>query len=164
MNSNNHEPPGEQPFTVSPVLQIHLIEMMSWFADQEQLDQWAGPNFRYPFDLESFTEDLRLQALDSLCLIDNKSRLVAFGQVYERVGRCHLGRLVVSPRFRGQGAVAVLMNELIRVGTAKFATSECSLFVLEDNKGAIRAYEKAGFKTTEYPEPMPLENTRYMVK
>jgi ribosomal protein S18 acetylase RimI-like enzyme len=154
----------EALLTASPVTESQLYELMTWFASREQLDQWAGPNFRFPLVFASFVDDLRLSELDSISLIDAHNRFSAFGQVYCRVGRCHLGRLIVAPDFRGQGIISQLINTLTTIGHQKFNTTESSLFVLNDNTPAIKAYEKLGFRCAPYPQDMPLENTQYMIK
>ena len=78
---------------------------MSWFNSEPELREWAGPVFDYPFDAQSFTNDLKLDTLDSFSMLNQQGELLAFGQCYERVGRWHLGRLAVSPEHRGQGLV-----------------------------------------------------------
>lgn len=74
-----------------------FIELMSWFSTEEELSIWSGPGFRYPFDLSSFKEDLKLDSLKSFSFVSHERKLLAFGQYYPRLGKCHLGRLVVNP-------------------------------------------------------------------
>lgn len=136
---------------------------MNWFTDQAITLEWAGPGLRYPFDEQTFLEDLALNRLDSFVLTE-KDQLMAFGQCYSRIGRCHLGRLAVAPEARGKGLVAELMDRLIEFGQEKFVANSSSLFVLENNEAAIRAYSRYGFVEESYPEPMPFERCLYMVK
>lgn len=145
-------------------LESHLIEMMNWFSREQELTDWSGPNFRYPFNLLTFVEDLKLSTLSSFVLVSNKSELLAFGQYYERLNRCHLGRLIVNPKFRGQGVASELIHRLYTLGIKELNVKESSLFVLAHNESAIKAYEKIGFVFTSYPEKIPLENCLYMVK
>lgn len=145
-------------------LESHLLEMMSWFSNEQELADWSGPNFRYPFNLSSFVEDLKLNTLSSFALVSDETEFLAFGQYYQRLGKCHLGRLVVNPKFRGKGIVSKLMHHLCELGLKELNVNECSLFVLAHNDNAIKAYEKFGFSFTQYPEKMPLENCLYMVK
>ena len=142
----------------------HIIELMSWFHNENELKIWSGPNFRYPFNEETFTEDLSIKRLDSFSLISEKNELIGFGQCYLRLGRCHLGRLVVSPKQRGKGLVLNLISLLSNFGMNKFNVEACSLFVLEENTPAIKAYKRIGFIATDYPETIPLDNCLYMVK
>jgi ribosomal protein S18 acetylase RimI-like enzyme len=130
----------------------HLIEMMSWFSSEKDLIDWSGPNFRYLFNLSSFV------------LVVNESEFLAFGQYYLRLGKCHLGRLIVNPNFRGTGIASELIRKICKLGRNELAVTECSLFVLEHNDNAIKAYKKFGFSFVNYPDKMPLENCLYMVK
>jgi len=142
----------------------HLNEMMNWFSCEQDLIDWSGPNFRYPFTLSSFVDDLKLNTLKSFSLVNNESEFLAFGQYYQRLGKCHLGRLIVNPNFRGQGVVSELINKICKLGRNELALTECSLFVLQHNDSAIKAYKKFGFSTSNYPDKIPLENCLYMVK
>lgn len=137
---------------------------MSWFNDEQALFSWAGPGFGYPFDDASFTADLHLDELSSFALTSDTSELLAFGQFYARLGKCHMARLVVSPHHRGQGLAAELLRLLCERGSRELGTEGFSLFVLEDNAAAIAAYRKFGFEIARYPETMPADNCVYMAK
>jgi len=143
---------------------LHIVELMSWFTTADELSSWSGPNFRFPFDLDSFKCDLKLDTLASFSLLSAKSELLGFGQYYYRLGKCHLGRLVINPCFRGQGIAAYLIQQLSSKGKAALGTHACSLFVLEHNDSAIKSYQKLGFTFQSYPEAISLENCLYMVK
>lgn len=142
----------------------HLIELMSWFPTEEALSIWSGPGFRYPLDINTFKNDLKLDSLKSFSLVSTEGDFLAFGQYYLRLGKCHLGRLVVNPSFRGQGVVSHLIEKLSVMGKSELKTDSCSLFVLGHNKSAIQAYTKLGFSIVDYPDEIPLENCLYMVK
>jgi ribosomal protein S18 acetylase RimI-like enzyme len=142
----------------------NFIELMSWFSTEEELSIWSGPGFRYPFDLSSFKRDLKLDSLNSFSLVSVEGNLLAFGQYYLRLDKCHLGRLIVNPNFRGQGIAAHLIQKLGVLGKTELKTDSCSLFVLGHNKSAIQAYTKLGFSMADYPDEIPLEDCLYMVK
>lgn len=141
----------------------HLLEIMTWFTNEIDFLSWSGPNFRYPYDLASFTEDLNLKSLASFSLVDEQNNIMAFGQYYLRLDKCHLGRLVVNPAFRGKGIAAQLIQQLIAKGADKLQVNSSSLFVYADNKQAVSAYEKFGFNVAKYPEKIPLTNCIYMI-
>ena len=141
----------------------HLTELMGWFEDEAQLVMWSGPGFRYPYDVVTFKQDLKLTTLPSFSLLSPQGALLAFGQYYLRENRCHLGRLVVNPANRGQGIAATLIANLAAKGKKELKVNSCSLFVFSDNISAIRAYQKLGFVKTQYPTDMPLAGCIYMV-
>lgn len=141
----------------------HLQQVMEWVKDPKVFDIWAGPGFRFPFTTESFIEDLKLDELHSRVLVDN-DQIQAFGQVYKRLNRTHLGRLVVNPQAQGQGIGTELVERLMLLGDELLNAKGYSLFVLERNIRAKDLYQRFGFKSTDYPEIMPLPDCLYMIK
>ncbi len=142
---------------------LHIAEMMNWFPDEKSLFQWSGPNFKYPYDLDSFTRDLKLRKLGSYSLVDEIGSLVAFGQFYLRLKRCHLGRLVVSPTQRDKGIGRILISQLSQQGCQQLTVDSCSLFVLSDNRAALKLYTSCGFIEAIYPEKISIENCLYLI-
>lgn len=141
-----------------------LPELMTWFSDVTSLQTWGGPEFRFPFTEATFREDTKLASLPTWALVRDDGALAAFGQCYLRVGRCHFGRLAVSPMLRGHGYGTTLIRELARWGTAAFGVSSMSLFVIASNPRAIALYRRLGFSETPYPEPAPATDSFiYMV-
>ena len=65
---------------LSPPTDKQLIELMSWFSSQDELDIWSGPNFRFPLSLDTFKCDLKLHTLPSFSLLSEQGKLLAFGQ------------------------------------------------------------------------------------
>ena len=147
------------PFTLS-----HVESLRSFFSNHSEISQWAGPNFRYPHTTQTFLEDLRYQELSSYSLINDSGELLAFGQYYQRLIHCHLGRLVVNPQLRGLGLAKVLIKELSIIGQKDLCLSSLSLFVLDNNKPAKNLYKTLGFKEKSYPEELPLNNFLYLIR
>jgi ribosomal protein S18 acetylase RimI-like enzyme len=142
----------------------HLAELMRWFPDASSCASWGGPHFRFPFTAASFRADARVDALPTWSLLDDAGDLVAFGQYYDRLARCHLAHLVVRPEARGRGAGTRLIGELCAEGSLVLGVSEFSLFVLARNLPAVRLYRRLGFADALYPEWLPAtEPMRYMV-
>ncbi|WP_160151752.1 N-acetyltransferase [Microbulbifer sp. ALW1] len=133
--------------------QEHIPVLMKWIQSETQCREWGGPFFRYPFDTQSFAEDCSWQKLPSFVLQGVAGKLLAFGQFYRRLERCHLGRLIVAPEARGCGIGKSLIRLLAKQGCNALATDQCSLFVLKNNRPAQALYEKIGFQRRDYPEP-----------
>ncbi|ACJ29294.1 GCN5-like N-acetyltransferase [Shewanella piezotolerans WP3] len=142
----------------------HLKQMMTWFNTQHEVFQWAGPHFRYPYDVATFTEDLALQRLASFALVSDKYELLGFGQYYPRLEKCHLGRIVVNPSWRGKGISKTLVELLNACGLKQLCLQQSSLFVLKDNQAAINSYLKLGFVESTYPESIPIDHCLYMIR
>ena len=141
-----------------------LPELMTWFPDAEQCRIWGG-DFRFPFTLESFREDSRIDEIASWSLVGDDGALSAFGQCYVRLERCHFGRLAVSPKMRGGGLGTRLIRELTAWGLAEFGDRELSLFVNLNNERAQHLYLRLGFHEVLYPGELSpfMANSRYMV-
>jgi ribosomal protein S18 acetylase RimI-like enzyme len=144
--------------------QQHLRLMMTWFPDAESCRLWGGTDFRYPFTEDSFVADSRCGSLPSYSLVEAQGELLGFGQHYDRAGRCHLSRLVISPEHRGERLGTRLIDRLIELGAPAFGASECSLFVARTNPAAARLYERLGFTIAPYPDDaFELAGTDYMI-
>lgn len=144
--------------------QQHITALMTWFPSEQALSLWSGPGFRYPFTEQTFKDDLKLSTLPSFVLLNDNDELVAFGQFYLRLNRCHLGRLVVKPSERGNGIAAILIQHLSELGCERLNTNQLSLFVYSHNQSAAKAYQKLGFVLAQYPEAMQINSCLYMIK
>jgi ribosomal protein S18 acetylase RimI-like enzyme len=141
-----------------------LPQLMSWFVDAAACRTWGGPEFRFPFTESSFREDSRIGRQPAWALADDDLTLLAFGQYYLRIGRCHLAHLAVAPSMRSRGLGSRLIRELCRTGGSDLGVDSFSLFVLSCNEPALRLYQRLGFGPAPYPDTShPLENMVYMV-
>lgn len=143
---------------------LHLESLRTWCGNKKEIEQWAGPNLRFPSTLQTFIEDIKFYQLPSYGLINQQNELVAFGQFYERLSHCHLGRLIVNPRFRRQGIAKKLVIELSIMARETLKLPALSLFVYQDNIAALTLYKNLGFIEKEYPEEIPLKNCLYLTK
>lgn len=140
-----------------PASLTHIENLMSWLPDRDAVASWGGPLFRYPFTRESFLEDVRWDEISTFVLLDAARVMVGFGQVYEKNGRGHLARLIVSKGHRGNGYGRALIEQICEKAREQMPWSEFSLFVARDNDAAIRCYSTSGFEVAPYP----VGDTRY---
>jgi len=150
-------------WTLSPLADAEIDEVMTWFPDEQAVDTWGGPNFRFPFTAESFREDCRLELMRSSVLRNANGQLAAFGQAYERDGRGHLARLVSNPELRRQGAGKQLIEMIIAQLEERYAYDEYSLFVYRHNTPAYRCYLSLGFVVQDYPDDAPMPEKCYFL-
>jgi GNAT superfamily N-acetyltransferase len=66
-------------------------------------------------------------------------------EYYKHNEHLYLAMMYVAPEHRGKGINGIIMEALIKWGKQKGVTT-CMLTVYPDNPGAIKAYEKLGFK------------------
>lgn len=142
----------------------HIEQISCWVDSQDKLFHWAGPFLSYPLNIETLMSDLDLESKPAYCLIADNEELLGFGQFYQRLAACHLGRLIVSPNHRGKALIADLIEQLVKTAAQNYSFNTVSLFVYTDNPAAINAYKKLGFENTHYPEKIPFENCIYMTK
>jgi len=132
--------------------EYYEIEILkSWFPDKESSYYWCGPGLRFPFSHESFLEDIHWEKMSTYSLRNGEGQFIGFGQYYEKLQRCHLARLVVSPSQRSMGVGHKFISRLMSVGMKGLGTNECSLFVVNYNEKAINCYQSLGFQKQEYP-------------
>jgi ribosomal protein S18 acetylase RimI-like enzyme len=155
----------EHELLFQPFDSARLPQLMAWFPDGRAVRQWGGPTFRFPFTVETFRKDCRLDTIPARQIVSANRTLLAFGRYYLRLGRCHLGHLVVSPTMRGRGLGRELVERLCADGARRLSCDEYSLFVWQDNQAALRLYRGLGFVEARYPEPSPaLNGMLYMVR
>ena len=142
------------------------LQVKGWFSNHQDIYTWGGPNMTYPMSDKDFLKLLTADHFKSFCLLNEKQQLVAFGQYYRRLEHHHLGRLAVSPQYRGQGLAKILITKILEQAFIEQSAKGASLFVFRDNIVAYECYQSIGFIETDYPEePFPgnMQNCAYMV-
>jgi ribosomal protein S18 acetylase RimI-like enzyme len=155
----------EQPeLHISTATRDDAREVMTWFTDAESVMLWGSPFTRFPLREETFFTDTEWEEIASRVARDEEGHLVAFGQFYPKLGRCHLARLVVNPAFRRRGLGVRFIGALMAHGGEALRTDEFSLYVMTANKAAWTCYKKLGFHMEPYPHNDPhLDNCVFMV-
>ena len=101
------------------------------------------------YDLKKLIESEDAQVL----VVTNKDEIVASGYARIKAARhyldhelySYLGFMYTSPDFRGKGINKIIIDALKKWSAAK-GLKEIRLTVYDENRDAIRAYEKVGFK------------------
>lgn len=115
-----------------------------------------------PFDCTLKTGEIHYYDLRELILSPDAEVLVAVmdekivGSGYAQIREAddylkhehyaHLGFMYVKPECRGKGVIQAILEELKKWSLAQ-GVSELQLDVYDANSAAVKAYEKAGFKT-----------------
>jgi ribosomal protein S18 acetylase RimI-like enzyme len=143
---------SEDAWILDETVESDIDLLMKWFPDADTTRIWGGPDFRHPFNRHSFAEDIHWGRMATFSLRSPAGEFAAFGQLYERLKRINLARLVVNPSMRAQGIGKRLIEALMTLGPQMFSCTEFSLFVYRDNVVAAKIYESMGFKITSYPD------------
>ncbi len=134
-----------------------LETLMQWFTDARSVRAWGGPDFRFPFDGNSFLHDCRWPETPSfIARMPGETQPAAFGQFYEYRDRIHFARLVVQPGLRARGIGRQFVRLLAEAVMGQLPLDEASLFVYRDNAAALRCYRALGFTESAYPPERPL--------
>lgn len=157
---------GNKPrYLLTPFDPDNIPKLMTWFKTAHDVIFWSGFKFTYPFDLASFTAQLKLKQIAAYSLIEtNSGELLGFGQVMFDQGRCHLVRIAVNPEHRQHGHGQLLVKSLCYQGYKRFNSNVFTLFVNKSNHSAFNLYRKLGFQITKYDAPMPNDESWYMAR
>ena len=144
-----------------PAVAADFDELMRWVPDEQSVKVWGGPNFRFPYDRDSFVADCHWPEMPSYALCDPEGQFAAFGQFYNRHERINLARLIAHPNRRGEGIGQRLVRLLMEIGAGQFELDEFSLYVYRDNAPALNCYQGLGFEIQDYPKDDPLAEVCY---
>ncbi len=138
--------------------------IMDWFPDKESVVRWGSPYMSYPLKDETFFGDIYWSQITSRVARTEDGGLLAFGQYYRKLGRCHLARLVVNPEFRGRGLGERFVAALMQHAGHMLGTEEFSLYVMTANRPAYNCYKRLGFELARPPEDdAKLEDVVFMI-
>ncbi|WP_085521118.1 GNAT family N-acetyltransferase [Tuberibacillus sp. Marseille-P3662] len=131
----------------------HLI---NWVTSPEFLLQWAGPSFTYPLDdeqLHAYIADANHPGANAFIykVVDANTKEIIGHISLVKIDRtqqtARIGRVLVGdPAYRGKGVGEQMIQKILEVAFDNLKLSEVTLGVFDFNKGAIKCYQKAGFK------------------
>lgn len=130
--------------------------LIEWASSAEFLQQWVGPTFQYPLDMEQIERHLHQAAGPEPSIMPFKVVDPATGGMIGYIELCSidrnnrsamLGRVIVGPEaLRGQGIGSRMIREVVRIGFEELGLHRIGLVVFDFNAGAIACYRKAGFQ------------------
>ena len=144
-----------------------FYKIVEWNKDKSAdfLLQWAGPSYTYPITIAQIEDYYfnEVQKEDSNIfiykIIGDGDEIIATVGIREadkvnKVGRvCRF--LIGEEEVRGKGIGAKALNEVLRIGFEEMGYEKITLGVFDFNIGAIKCYEKVGFKKEKL-----IENSR----
>ena len=132
----------------------NITQLIKWIHSKEELMQWAGPAYKFPFTGEQMLAELNqaekecnklifsvLEKEGNIIighcqvLIDKKNNSARFGKI-----------LIGNKTFRGKGLGQQIIKELLKIGFVDLKLHRIDLGVFDFNSNAIMSYEKSGFK------------------
>jgi [ribosomal protein S18]-alanine N-acetyltransferase len=101
--------------------------------------------FSQPWDLESFEYELEQPYSESYVVVCD-DRIIAYFMMWSLLDEMHVLNIAVIPEYRRKGIARWLLEMFIEKSQQNHIRI-IHLEVRESNDGAIRLYEKIGFKT-----------------
>ena len=133
---------------VKPFTENDFETFKSWIHNEEELFQFAGPIFSYPLTKE--------QLVNYIKMTDKRPLKVVLNSTNQTIGHCELNFengnnrlsriLVGNKELRGQKIGEQIVIKMVDLLFQDQNINEVDLNVFDWNKGAIKCYEKVGFK------------------
>ena len=125
--------------------------LQKWIANEAELIQFAGPIFSFPIDRNQ-VESYLSNPNRTVFKIENSSRqAIGMAEISDEGGNvAKLARIIIGEEsMRGKGIGTELMNQLADYGFNQLKKKKLILNVYSWNLGAIKCYEKVGFRRTD---------------
>lgn len=146
-------------------------QLIGWISNEELLTNWAGNMFRFPLSHESlewYIEDTNILPTSEAYIykaIDENNKIVghiSLGSISEKNNSARISRVLVGDNAeRGKGICYQMVMAVLRIGFEELKLHRISLGAYDNNKAALRCYEKAGFKIEGIHRDILLYNGRY---
>ena len=141
--------------TIRPATKKDYTAIVKWNENKEEsyLFQWAGfATYQHPITAEQLQKQAEKDGVHLYVICENDTPIGA-GEICDineekKTGR--ICRLIFSEDAKNKGYGETFLKELSRIAFEKMGLVSLSLRVYCFNVGAIRCYEKVGFRMTEY--------------
>ena len=132
----------------------NITQLIKWIHSEEELMQWAGPAYSFPFTEMQMLEELNIAKKECNKLIYSvleKEGNIIIGHcqvlIDKKNNSARLGKILIgNPTFRGKGLGQQIIKELLKIGFVDLKLHRIDLGVFDFNTKAIKTYENSGFK------------------
>lgn len=122
-------------------------KLISWISSKEILMQFGGPNFEFPLTIEQIEISKTEKNRFAYEIIEQNGELIGYSEIFLSDNSAKLGRILIGEeKYRGNGLGTKIVNSLIEIINTDFKQNIIELNVFDWNIGAIKCYEKVGFK------------------
>jgi RimJ/RimL family protein N-acetyltransferase len=131
-------------------------QLIAWINNEELLMNWSGSMFRFPLSEESlewYIEDTNVLPGSEAYIykaVDENGRVVghiSLGGISEKNRSARISRVLVgNTAERGKGVCYEMVKAVLKIGFEELKLHRIALGAYDDNRAAIRCYEKAGLK------------------
>jgi RimJ/RimL family protein N-acetyltransferase len=162
---------GAPEVNLAPFSANDIPTLIGWIPTREFLIQWTASVFSWPLTREQLEQYfVAATAPDSACrpfkALTSCSSMVGYIELnrLDRENRSAvLSRVLVGPNeLRGQGIGLEMVRRVLRIGFEEYHLHRIELAVYCQNSGAVRCYEKAGFRKEGVSRDRTLLGSTYL--
>jgi RimJ/RimL family protein N-acetyltransferase len=134
--------------TLLPSTASDFPTLISWVDSAEALMQFAGPGFQYPLTHEQLSANNADRHKHNYKVADAATgNMIGYGEIHLDGSIARLCRILVGdPSMRGKGIGLQIILRLLDISFTELRADKAELNVYDWNTGAIKCYEKAGFR------------------
>ncbi|MBS6207783.1 MAG: ribosomal protein S18-alanine N-acetyltransferase [Firmicutes bacterium] len=122
-----------------------LIVRRAEARDAEAIAELEKVCFSQPWSYESIYHDVAENKLSFYLAAETEGKVIGYAGIWNIAGEGHITNVAVSPEYRRKGVGDALMEVMLKV-TEESGVLSHTLEVRKSNAGALRLYEKHGFK------------------
>jgi RimJ/RimL family protein N-acetyltransferase len=122
-------------------------DLISWVDNEEQLMQFAGPEFTFPLTNEQLAKSLADKNRYPFRVVNNLTNTsIGHCEIYLTDQSAYFGRILIADKAqRGKGLGQQIVNLLLDFVFLKLNRATVQLNVFDWNVEAIMCYKKVGF-------------------
>lgn len=135
-------------FTHRSVQNEDLYSICALPQSKEELF-YIGPKFTYPLTPEQILDALKERVEPTVVLEEKTNEVAAYANIYGYDSEAligWLGNVIVSPKYRGQGAAIYLLNVMLDKAKYNLGIKTINLACHNTNSRGLAFYSKIGFK------------------
>lgn len=125
------------------------LKAISAFPKTEEELKYISPRFSYPLTPNQIVDLLKDRIEPTVILEQETDKVIAYANIYGvdlENSICWLGNVIVSPKYRGQGASKYLLNIMLEKAKHNLGVKTIRLACHNTNSRGLAFYSKNGFK------------------
>lgn len=124
--------------------------ILDWHLSERDLCQFAGPIFQFPLTYSQFDTYLKLPNQKVCKVVDESMTLVGLCEFNFNYSIPRLSRIIIGEKSsRGKGMGKLIIQKMLHILFEDPTINKVDLNVFDWNLGAIKCYQKVGFKISE---------------
>lgn len=125
----------------------NYADLISWVTSEEELMQFAGPQFKFPLTPEQLDISLSDTNRYAFRIVTNETDVsIGHAEIYASADSAKIGRILIGDKkLRGKGLGKQIVHSLLDFTFSWLEKPKVELYVFDWNTSAIKCYEKVGF-------------------